>query len=297
MSTIATPAAAGSNTGTWVGRLPWLALLAAAALVYQRTVIELAQEWWNNPDYSHGLLVPFAIGYIVHQKWDQIRSLPIQGSWAGLVLIVLSQAINLVGFVGAEFFLQRSSLVLLLAGLVLFCWGWRHLWDAFFALVLLQLSIPLPQIVFNLVALPLQLIASAWAEASLHLLKIPVYREGNILLLPNTALSVAEACSGIRSLMSLITVGVLIAYFMPTRTWVRALFVLSTVPVAIVANAFRVSGTGVLAHYYGAAAAQGFFHTFSGWLVFLFAFCFLMVEVTVLVKLFGNEKPVQEAGA
>ena len=297
MSTVATPVAtrpAASIRARW---LPWIVFLAAGILVYYRTVSELAFEWWDNPDYSHGLLVPFAIGYIVQQKWSEIRALPINWSWSGLVLIALSQAINLVGFVGAEFFLQRSSLVLFLAGVILFCWGWRHLGNAFFALMLFQLSIPLPQILFNLVALPLQLIASSWAEASLQLLHIPVFREGNILLLPHTTLSVAEACSGIRSLMSLITVGVLIAYFMPTRLWVRALFVISTVPVAIVANAFRVSGTGVLAHWYGVSAAQGFFHTFSGWLVFLFAFTFLMAEVTVLVKLFGKDSGEKEAGA
>jgi exosortase len=263
----------------------WAVLLVAVVVVYGRMLGNLAVEWWKNDDYSHGLLLPFALGYLVYQKREYWATLPIAGSWLGLVVVLFSQVVSLTGFLGAEFFLQRTSFVILIGGAVLFLFGWKHLWESAFALLLLLLAIPLPVLIFNAVALPLQLIASSCSEAALQLFNIPVFREGNILQLPNVILSVAEACSGIRSLMSLITLGVMMAYFLPVNWWLRCLFVISTIPIAILANAFRVTGTGVLGRFYGEAAAQGFFHTFSGWLVFVLAFAVLLGEVALLMKI------------
>jgi exosortase len=263
----------------------WLILLLLVGWLYGKMLASLVKVWWENDDYSHGLLVPFVLGYLVYQKWGLIRTWPVQRSVWGLLLIVGSQMVHLIGFLGAEYFLQRSSFVVMLAGVILYLWGWRHLWESAFALLLLLLAIPLPTLVFNAVALPLQFIASAWAEQFLRLLHIPVFREGNILALASINLSVAEACSGIRSLMSLITLGVMVAYFLPLRWWLRSLFILSTIPIAIIANALRVGGTGYLAHHYGEEVARGFFHSFSGWLVFVFALVVLMAEATILLRL------------
>ena len=273
----------------------WLLLIAGVAVIYAKTLVGLATEWWVNPDYSHGLLIPFAIAYLIYEKRDMFAKLPIRPSWVGLFVIVISQFINLVGFLGAEFFLQRTSFVVLLAGLILFLAGWAHLRESAFALLLLLLAVPLPAIVFNIVALPLQLIASSWAESFLQVCRIPVLREGNLLVLAQQTLNVTEACSGIRSLMSLITLGLMIAYFLPFRWMIRVAFVLTTIPIAIVANAFRVGGTGVLATYFGQKAAQGFFHTFSGWLVFVFAFIVLLGEVSLFYRFFGKVKKSHEA--
>jgi exosortase len=253
-------------------------------------LLELAKEWWTNPDYSHGLLIPFAIGYLIYEKRELLVSLELKPSWFGLVVIVASQCINVVGFLGAEYFLQRSSFVMLIAGLILFFAGWQHLRETAFMLILLELAIPLPVLIFNLVALPLQLIASSWAESFLRVCQIPVLREGNLLVLAQQTLNVTEACSGIRSLMSLITLGLMLAYFLPFKWIIRIAFVLTTIPIAIVANAFRVGGTGVLATYFGEKAAQGFFHTFSGWLVFVFAFVVLLGEVAILHRFFAPKE-------
>ena len=269
-------------------------LLVAAAFVYGKTMAGLAVDWWQNPDYSHGLLLPFALGYILYQKKDKLAAMTIQPSWLGLGIIVASQVVNLVGFLGAEFFLQRFSFLLFLAGLILFLMGPLHLAESAFALLLLFFAIPLPALIFNAVSLPLQFIASSWAESFLRVCQIPVYREGNILMLAQQTLNVAEACSGIRSLMSLITLGVMIAYFLPFRWWLKALFIASTVPIALVANSFRVAGTGVLGRWFGDAAAQGFFHTFSGWLVFVCAFGFLILEVTLLNWLLPQKSNSEE---
>lgn len=273
----------------------WLLLIAGIVWIYGKVLVELAGEWWQNPDYSHGLLVPFAIAYLLWEKRKTLSALPLRPSWIGLAVIVASQGINLVGFLGAEYFLQRSSFVFLLAGLILFFAGWEHLRETAFMLLLLELAVPLPVLIFNIVALPLQLIASSWAESFLRVCQIPVLREGNLLVLAQQTLNVTEACSGIRSLMSLITLGLMLAYFLPFRWMVRVAFVLTTIPIAIIANAFRVGGTGLLATYFGEKAAQGFFHTFSGWLVFVFAFVVLLGEVTLLHRFLGKKKVVHEA--
>jgi exosortase len=203
----------------------------------------------------------------------------------GLLVIVCSQVIFLIGCLGAEFFLQGFSLLVFLAGLTLFIWGWPTLWEASFVLLLLLLAIPLPTIVFNAVALPLQLIASSWAEFILRLLQVPVFRDGNLLQLDQMMLNVTEACSGIRSLASLVTAGVVVAYFLPARWWMRAVFVLSTIPIALAANAFRVAGTGLLGEFFGERWATGFLHLFSGWVVFVLAFCVLCGEWAAFQRL------------
>jgi exosortase len=176
-----------------------------------------------------------------------------------------------------ELFLTRISIVGLVAGTVLFVLGWDHLKVAAFPILFLLLMIPLPAIIFNQIAFPLQLLASRFGEWALQLAHVPVLREGNVMALPNTQLEVAEACSGIRSLISLLTLGIVYGYFMHPSGWVRTTLALATIPVAILANGFRVAGTGIAAYYYGPEAAQGFFHTFSGWLVFLAAFAMLFV--------------------
>jgi exosortase len=145
--------------------------------------------------------------------------------------------------------------------------------------------IPIPAIVFNRIAFPLQLLASNVGEWSISAVGIPVLREGNLLHLAHTTLEVAEACSGIRSLVSLITLGVVYGYFMDPRPWVRMLIVASAVPVAIFANGARVAGTGMAAHWIGPEAADGFFHEFSGWIVFVFAFIMILVLQQFITRL------------
>ena len=262
-----------------------IALLAIAVTVlYGHIVAELVHEWWTNPDYSHGLVAPFAVGYLVYRKKQRLMELPVHPAVLGLVVIVFSQALNLLGTLGAEFFLQRFSLVLFLAGAIVFVLSWEHLLELSFALVILTLVIPLPVIVFNALALPLQLIASSWAENLLRFCSIPVYRDGNVLTLANQALNVSEACSGIRSLMSLLTLAAMTAYFMQRKWWLRALLIVSSVPIAMIANSCRIAGTGVLMRWFGPAAGEGFYHAFSGWVVFIIAFGVLSAESIVLQR-------------
>jgi exosortase len=198
---------------------------------------------------------------------------------------------------GAELFLTRISLVGMLGGIVLFMFGWRHLRILAFPLLFLVLMIPLPAIIFNKIAFPLQLLASRAGEFALSSVDIPVLREGNVLVLANTSLEVAEACSGIRSLISLLTLGIVFGYLADSRAWVRTIVALSTIPVAVVSNGARVAGTGIAAHRFGPAAAQGFFHEFSGWAVFVVAFAMMLGLQRALVWIFPPAPPQPAAAA
>ena len=252
------------------------AVLAAGVLwLYAGVLSSLVRQWAGDDNYSHGfLIVPIAL-YCAWERRDVLRRTERRPHAAGLVIVLISLIVFAMGVLAAELFLTRISLVGVIAGALLFVWGSGHLRVLAFPLALLPLMVPLPAIVFNQIALPLQLIASRVGEATIAALGIPVLRDGNILELPAMTLAVAEACSGIRSLISLVTLAIVLAYFAGRSGWGRAVVVASAVPIAIAANALRVAGTGVTAHWIGRSAAEGFFHGFSGWLLFVTAFAAL----------------------
>jgi len=254
-----------------------LALVASVALlVYLPVISSLTKQWVSDENYSHGfLIVPFALYFGWRQRAQLAAAAP-RSSLAGLAVVALSLVVYLAGQLGAELFLARISLVGIVAGVVLFLFGWQHLRLLAFPIALLVLMVPLPALVFNQIAFPLQLFASRVGELALSTAGIPVLREGNILELSTTRLEVVEACSGIRSLISLLTLAVILGKLNEPRGWARVALALVTVPIAIAANAARVAGTGVAAYWIGPEAAQGFFHTFSGWLVFVLAFALLL---------------------
>jgi exosortase len=251
-------------------------LLFGIAIVYWQVFQRLIEAWIVDGNYSHGwLIVPLA-GYFAWERRARLAATPVRSSWFGLVVLAGSILVLLAGLYGSELFLTRVSLVGTVAGIVLYLYGWAHLRILAFPIAFLLLMIPLPAIVFNKIAFPLQLFASRVGESAISAANIPVLREGNVLILANTQLEVAEACSGIRSLVSLVTLGLVYGYFSDQRFWVRAVIVASTVPIAILANGARVAGTGIAAHYFGPKAAEGFFHEFSGWALFVVAFVMML---------------------
>jgi exosortase len=276
--------------------LQWSWLGLGVLLVYGSIVFGIARDWWTNEDYAHGLFTPFAIAYLVYERRRELVGISGKPSGVGLFIILASQVILAVGALGAEFFLQRVSILVFSAGLVVYLWGWRALGRTAFALILILLAIPLPAIIFNSFALPLQLLASSSAEGVLDMMHVSVLRDGNILNLPHgVQLNVAEACSGIRSLVSLIALTALItmlARFRQIPWWARFVFILSSIPIALLANASRVAGTGLLAYQFGQSAAEGFFHTVSGGLVFVFAFAALLVEIFFFQSLASPRKDI-----
>lgn len=270
------------------------ALGVAFALLYRDVVNKLVSDWANDDNYSHGfLIVPVAL-YFAWERRTALRSAGRNPSVLGLVVVLGSLLTLIAGVLGAELFLSRVSIVGLVAGTTLFVLGWEHLRILALPIAFLLLMIPIPAIIFNQIAFPLQLIASQFGETALNVAGIPVLREGNVMILATTTLEVAEACSGIRSLVSLLTLGIVYGYFTDPRNWMRVLIAASTIPIAIVTNGMRVAGTGIAAHHYGVEAATGFFHTFSGWLVFVVAFALLFVVIRLLLMVVPPARTTME---
>jgi exosortase len=248
-----------------------LALAAACAWLYWDVLLSLVRQWSSDDNYSHGFfVVPLAL-YFGWERRAALRNAVARPVAAGLLIIVASLLLLIAGLLGAELFLTRVSLVGVIAGSVLFIWGWEHFRILAFPIAFLLLMIPLPAIVFNQLAFPLQLVASQAGETAIAAAGIPVLREGNLLHLPGRTLEVAEACSGIRSLVSLIMLAIVLGYFTERRIGPRLILAVAAIPIAILANATRVAGTGLASHWISPAAADGFFHSFSGWLMFLVA--------------------------
>jgi exosortase len=276
-----------------------LAIAAALAFLYFSVLMKLGRDWWSDENYSHGLLIPFIIGFILWQERKSFTQQSTRGTYLAIALVAFGLFGLWAGTAGAELFVQRASLLLMLAGIAIYFFGLRILSRVAVPLLLLALAIPIPQIIFNRIAFPLQLFASKCAVSAMQLFEIPVLRQGNVIeLMPLGAkepkrLAVVEACSGIRSLMTLVTLAVIYAYFTRPKVaqtsvcdgaknaqtkvyatfafWRAVILVTAAVPIAILTNALRVSGTGVLAHYYGTKVADGFFHSFSGWVIYLVA--------------------------
>jgi len=229
--------------------------------------------------------------YFAWERRAALKAAPAAPSIAGVVVLLLSLGVLVAGILGAELFLTRISLVGVLAGIVLYVWGRHHFRLLSFPLAFLLLMIPLPAIIFNQIAFPLQLVASRAGEMVIGLAGIPVVREGNVLQLPSQTLEVAEACSGIRSLVSLIMLAIVLGHFTERRVSRRFLLALAAVPIAIVANAARVAGTGLASELVSPAAAEGFLHTFSGWLLFVVAFIGLVAVERMLARLHPRSSP------
>jgi exosortase len=236
----------------------------------------LVRQWASDENYSHGFLVLPLVAFFVWERRHALAGAVLRPSIVGLALVAASLGVYVAGSLGAELFLTRVSLVGMITGIVLFVWGRNHARILAFPIAFLLLMIPLPAIVFNQVAFPLQLLASRVGESVIRVAGIPVLRDGNLLQLPNRTLEVAEACSGIRSLVSLLMLAIVLGYLSERRTAHRVLIAFAAVPIAVAANALRVAGTGIASEWISPAAAEGVFHTFSGWVVFAVATAGLM---------------------
>jgi exosortase len=266
------------------------ALLAALSLwLYAATLAHLIGQWSHDPNFSHGFFVPLFSAFVLWQEREELARLPVRPSWSGLLLLAFALSVLIVGQMGAEIFLARVSLLLLLSGLVVLFLGWSFLHAMLFPLAFLLLMIPIPSIVFNQITFPLQILASKVAAAILPVLGVPILREGNVINLPAMALEVADACSGIRSLMSLVTLAIIYGYLMEKRIAARWALAIAAIPISVGANSVRIIGTGLLVQYWDPDKAQGFFHTFSGWLIFVVSLLLLYLFHSFL-RLLWREK-------
>jgi exosortase len=259
------------------GTLLWSAVLGCLLiLLYRSTLAALVSDWWTDPDYGHGFFIPLFSLYVLWRQRDRWMTIERKPSNFGLLVMLGGVALFLVGSLGAELFTTRFSLLVLLAGMILFLAGWKMLRAVSFPLSFLILMIPLPTIIYNQITFPLQLFASRFATFGLEIVGVPVLRDGNVLRLSNYSLEVVEACSGIRSLMTLISLAIIYGFLVEPRRWVRYTLVVVMVPIAVLSNALRIIGAGMMAHRFGPAAAEGFLHEFSGWVIFLAALVLLL---------------------
>lgn len=266
----------------------WIQFGALAAILiwlYHTVLIKLVWDWWNDPNFSHGFFVPLFAGFVVWQSRKKIEQSRLQPHWFGLTVIFGSLMVLIVGVLGSELFLSRISLLFLIAGIVIYFCGWQWFRQLLFPWAVLFLMIPIPAIVFNNITLPLQFLASKLATGMLGAVGVPVMRDGNVITLPAMKLEVVEACSGIRSLVSLVTLAVIYGYFAETRIGRRVLLILAAVPVAVLANGVRIMGTGLLGQYWDPDKAQGFFHEFSGWVIFILAMGMMFLVHRMLILL------------
>ncbi len=284
----------GSNRRTLVYATCGLTLLLLG--VYYPILRNMVLHWSAVDDYQHGfLVVPLAIWFAYERRWD-LEDAPIKGSWTGLIPMCIGLLSLTIGRLGTELMTMRAAFVFALIGLVLLLLGREIFKILAFPLFFLFLMVPLPQSLVNTIAFPLQLIAAKSAVWSLQELGVPALVEGNIIHLAHAELFVADACSGLRSLMALITLGIVFAYFFKRGVvWVQLLLVASTIPIAMLVNSFRVALTGLLAHHLGQEAATGAIHDFQGIITFSLALLILLSEGRLIDFLINRSDGINAA--
>ena len=251
-------------------------VLVPLMVLYFPFLQRLVEDWGENDNYSHGYFIPFISVYMIYSIRENLARLPVTPTILGLVVVMLGLAQLIVGKIGAELFTQRTSLIVVLAGLVLFFRGWRFLRGVSLPLLYLFFMIPLPAIIWYKIAFPMQLFGSYLTEQVVGVVGIPIFREGNVLHLAETTLEVVEACSGLRSLMTMFALSGVLVWFSTLAPWKKWVLFFSAAPIAVFANIVRLTGTAILASKYGPEVAHGFLHDFSGLVIFVVGLSLLM---------------------
>lgn len=263
--------------------LKWfLGLALVLFITYIPVLTELVQRWYNDDNYSHGFLVPLVSAYLLWRKKDELSQLRRSVNWWGAVAIFAGMALFLVGNAGSEYFTVRVSMVVTLFGLVWLNFGNQIVRRTWFEMFLLLFMIPIPAVVYFSATFPMQLFASKVTVFLLDGLGMPVFRQGNIIHLPDQSLEVAEACSGLRSLISLLAMGAIYGYVTQPRFWAQALLFFSTIPIAVATNVVRVFVTTILTYAFGIDTTQEPTHSIMGASVFIVAFIMLFIFGAIL---------------
>src|SRR5205814_4982619 len=264
--------------GPLASKFSWpriIVLIGLMGWLYFSIILHLVGQWWQDPNFSHGFFVPAFALFVLWQDRPRLAGfVPAPSIW-GLGIIVFALCVLVIGVLGAELFLSRVSLLLLIAGLIVYFRGWQFFRAILFPWAFLFLMIPIPAIIFNQITFPLQILASKIAAATLPWFGVPVLRQGNVMVLASQILQVAEACSGVRSLMSLATLAIIYGYLMEKRLVIRYVLALASVPIAVAANSFRIITTGLMVQYWDPDKAEGYFHTSWGWIVFVISLLML----------------------
>jgi exosortase D (VPLPA-CTERM-specific) len=293
------PAGERRFVSSMLGFQGWSLLLLFVWLYYS-ILYNLALQWIKDPNFQHGWFVPAFSLYVLWQERKRLKQIPAAPSWTGLLLVVFALVVLVLGILGVELFTSRASLLFLVAGLIILLQGWQFFRAILFPWAFLILMIPLPNLILQKFTFPLQLLASKLATGMLQVAGVPVLREGNMIVLAAMPLDVAEACSGIRSLLSLVTLAIIYGYLMEKRHWVRVALACAAVPIAVFANSFRIFVTGLLVQYWDPDKAEGFFHAFQGWLIFVVSLVLLFAVHQVINRIWKDSaggKPEKVAGS
>lgn len=256
--------------------LQWTAIAILLGAIYSFILPDLAAEWWNVDASSYGMIIPPMALYVAYLRRRTTFAIPVEQDLRGLWLLASGCLLFVLGGLAAEFFISRISFVVVLAGLTWTFWGWKRLRSLAFPFILLTTMVPPPGIVYNTLAAPLQLFASSVATEVAQAFGISVFRDGNVIHLAQISLGVAEACSGLQSLNALMVGALLLGFLEEASIVGRVLLFAISVPLAILVNVLRVAGTAILADYH-MELAMGFYHSFSGWLVFVMGFGLLWI--------------------
>ena len=291
-----------ADSGQRIGRFspvrpPVLAVavaVVALTLMFQSTFLFLYVQWLEREEYSHGFLIPLVSAFLLWQRRAQFAQLPLRGSWAGVMLVFLGLAIYFVGSLASIMSVDSYALVIVIAGCVLGVMGWDAFKLAAAPIALLFLMNPIPTFFYNTLSLHLQLISSQLGVAIMRLVGVSVLLEGNVIDLGNYKLQVAEACSGLRYLFPLMTLGVIFAYLFKGRAWMRWCLFVSTIPITVLMNSIRIAVIGALVDQFGIAQAEGFLHWFEGWVVFMICFLVLVAEAWWLLRLDGKRHSLRD---
>ncbi len=243
-------------------------IFASVLVLYFPVLLDLAADWGSNDNYSHGYFIPFISLYMVWHERDRFKRIPARPADWGLVVVLLGLLQLVLGYMGSEFFLQRTSLITVIAGIIIFCLGTQYFRFLLVPVLYLLFMIPLPAIIWNKIAFPMQLFSSYLAEHVVSLCGLSILRQGNILSLPSTTLEVVDACSGLRSLMTMFALSSFLTWQAKFVPWKKMVLFLSAAPIAVISNTIRLCVTAVLASFYGGDVAQGFLHEFSGLVTF-----------------------------
>ncbi|NOY71585.1 MAG: VPLPA-CTERM-specific exosortase XrtD [Gammaproteobacteria bacterium] len=264
-------------------------------LVFYNGLQPMFNAWFNKEEYSHGVLIPVISAYLVWLKKEELASLPFSGSWLGVIITLAGLFLFLMGELSTLYILVQYAFLLTLYGLVFAFIGWRGVKIIWVALVFLLFMIPLPNFLYNNISAALQLISSELGVAVIRFCNISVYLQGNVIDLGDYKLQVVEACNGLRYLFPLMSLAFLCAYLFKAPLWQKALIFLSSIPLTILMNSFRIGVIGVLVEYWGVGMAEGFLHDFEGWLVFMACMAVLLAEIALLARFTGAKRSFSEA--
>ena len=254
----------------------------------------MVMTWARKEEYSHGFMIPAITLFLIWQKKDQLEKMTFDGSWTGFVVVLLGLMIFVLGELSTLYIIIQYSFIVVLLGLVLSVTGWRVIREIWVPLAFLIFMIPLPPFLYQELSAQLQLVSSQIGVAFIRLFNISVYLEGNVIDLGSYKLQVVEACSGLRYLFPLASLAFISAYFFKTSFWKRCVVFLSSIPITIFMNSFRIGAIGVLVEYWGIAAAEGFLHDFEGWVIFMSCTAILIGEMWLLAKIGEGRRPLRE---